>query len=352
MMNQIPFVVDTVRRQLRCDGRAADLGASDQILKFLAALASHPTPIRRGDLFADVWGRALRSSHDLGSLYVLVSRVRALLASTAGRTDLLVTTRSGYALHRDVDARLIAEAPPAASSCDHPLAILGHLDRRESIDNRTYRGLRGVSRATGYRELETLVRAGLLVRVGGGRAACYRRAQRGAQVDAGASPETPTSDREAMRARMMHPDPEVRYLARRAFHHARVEPAPQAPALAPDSIEQIFAEADPWLRARLVRGLRRHGEAAVEPARRLLADPDERVRANAIEVLTELGHGLDGKLLQKLARGSDHRTRAAALVALARLTGADVRDAVWRMLGSSAARFRESGRYVVGALAA
>lgn len=200
-MTQILFTVDTVRRQIRCDGHTAALGASDQILKFLAALAGRRTPISHADLFAAVWGRDLLNPHDLGSLYVLVSRVRALLGSVTGRTDLLVTTSPGYVFHGDVDARLIEEAPLATQSCDHPLAVLGHLERLESIDNRTYRGLRGVSRATGYRELEMLVRAGLLTRSGGGRATCYRRAHRRA--------EPALTDLESMRARRMDRDPEA-----------------------------------------------------------------------------------------------------------------------------------------------
>jgi hypothetical protein len=187
----------------------------------------------------------------------------------------------------------------------------------------------------------------------------------------------------ALRERTVHPDAEVRFLARCAYHgqspattHESVggvsasqleeglaDPSAErrwwaargcsrggSAAHARVAIDRIWRERDAWVRAELVRVIGLAGPGAGNIVSGLLADPDERVRSNALEVLVDIGHRPQDRDIEVFAEAPHHRARAAALVALAKLAGADVRGAAWQMMISKKPWLRASGRYVARAL--
>jgi hypothetical protein len=116
------------------------------------------------------------------------------------------------------------------------------------------------------------------------------------------------------------------------------------------AIDHVWQEPDAWVRAELVRVVALRGADAGNIIAGLLGDPDERVRSNALEALVGIGHRPHMGEIESIAVGPHHRARAAALVALARLAGADVRAEVWEMLISERPWLRTSGQYVVRVL--
>lgn len=182
----------------------------------------------------------------------------------------------------------------------------------------------------------------------------------------------------ALRQRTMHPTPSVRFDARRLYHEYRgamedgrtpdlAEPLIEQlrnrsaevrwrasrrcyeaadPLLLQAAAERLKDEPDAWVRAELVRATARLGAEAVDTLVPLLSDPDERVRANAVEALTDIDDKPPLVKLESLSREPHHRARAAALVALAR-HGYAIWSNLWEMWMSDKPWLRTSAEYVV-----
>lgn len=187
----------------------------------------------------------------------------------------------------------------------------------------------------------------------------------------------------ALRQRTMHPTPSVRFDARRLYHEYRgamddggtldlAEPLTDQLrhrsaevrwrasrrcfesadlALVQAAAERLKDEPDAWVRAELVRVTARLGAAAVETLVPLLSDPDERVRANAVEALTAIDDQPPLVKLESLSQEPHHRARAAALVALAK-HGYAIWSNLWDMWTSDKPWLRTSAEYVVRTLRA
>lgn len=185
-------------------------------------------------------------------------------------------------------------------------------------------------------------------------------------------------DLDALREQTMHPEPGVRFEARRLYHERRPptsdvgsvenlsaqleDPSPEVRwraarrcqrlddyELIQQAINRLAVDPDAWVRAELVRVAARRGFGAAAVLARCLRDIDERVRSNALEAFFDMPNALPIADAEAIARAHHHRARGAALVALAK-NGVDVLAAVWTMLNSPEPWFRATGEYVIRTL--
>lgn len=134
-------------------------------------------PIGKRELFEAAWkARYLGKCHD-GRLHFHIGRLRAWLGALGDGARALQRRRDGYRLalpfllrgnteHSNERASL-PSSPPAEEG------LRAMLNRTGELTNRDYATQFGVSRSAAFRALRDWTRAGLLTRVGGGRAVRY-----------------------------------------------------------------------------------------------------------------------------------------------------------------------------------
>jgi HEAT repeat protein len=116
-----------------------------------------------------------------------------------------------------------------------------------------------------------------------------------------------------------------------------------------DALTRLLrAEADPWVRASLVKavaGYRRR--VSVPLLMKYLEDEDGRVRANTVEALAELENPVVMSKILELIDDPEHRVQSAVLTALGRGRPGDIRPKIESMLASEMVWLQASAVYVI-----
>lgn len=172
--------VDLARRTAYLGGVLLDLRTMDIPFRILTAVArDHGVLVGAHRLFAEVWGRPLRSRSDLGALRFNVWNLRRTLRQLVPGQEVLTTQGNGYRVKHEILVSFIH--PPAAPRQVAGDSAILELARTEgTIDNRKMVSRLGCSRSAAGRILARLESAGLIERVGAGRTTAYRAREHGA----------------------------------------------------------------------------------------------------------------------------------------------------------------------------
>lgn len=107
-------------------------------------------------------------------------------------------------------------------------------------------------------------------------------------------------------------------------------------------------EADPWVRASLVKAVAGYKRRISLPLlMKYLEDPDGRVRANTVEALAELENPVVTSKILELIDDPEHRVQSAVLTALGRGRPGDIRPKIESMLASDLVWLQASAVYVI-----
>ena len=108
-------------------------------------------------------------------------------------------------------------------------------------------------------------------------------------------------------------------------------------------------EADPWVRASLVKAVSGYKRRLSLPLlMKFLEDPDGRVRANTVEALAELDNPMVTARLAEMVDDPEHRVQSAVLTALAKgSTTDDIRPRLESMLSTEHIWLQASAVYVI-----
>ena len=134
-------------------------------------------PVTKRELFEQAWrARYLGKSHD-GRLHFHIARLRAWLSALGEGLRVLGARRDGYRLAGRCELRGREAAPgktePLGEGLSADERLHAVLREEGELTNRDYSARFGVSRSSAFRALAAWTRAGLLTRLGNGRAARY-----------------------------------------------------------------------------------------------------------------------------------------------------------------------------------
>ncbi len=174
-----PPVLDLDRRALLLPGSVPlPLRGREIPFRLLETLIrSSGQPVTKRELFEQAWqARYLGKSHD-GRLHFHIGRLRAWLGALGEGLRVLGARRNGYRLagRCELRGRVATTDKTAPLDEDLPAEERLHAVLREAgeLTNRDYAATFGVSRSAAFRALAAWTRAGLLTRLGNGRAVRY-----------------------------------------------------------------------------------------------------------------------------------------------------------------------------------
>jgi DNA-binding winged helix-turn-helix (wHTH) protein len=171
------LMVDMSRQCASMAGEPLNLHGQRIFLGILSTLMlASGGPVSAADLFTGAWERRYNAEFDHSTLFHHISRLRSLTPLARG-DQVVASVPGGYMLSPTVSYVLVEPAPRSGIPAGNRWGLYRTLEDRRIIDNRSYRELVGVSRATALRQLAALVATGILVREGDGRGARYRYAR-------------------------------------------------------------------------------------------------------------------------------------------------------------------------------
>ncbi len=182
----LALVVDEIRGTVTTGPeRVIDSRQHETPVRLLGALLDSPgEAVPRDVLFRSVWGTAFSSSMHRSRLDFTLHRLRRLLGSTCPGRPGVRTTEAGILIELRGRSLRIRRDGPGRRWSGEPAEqmVLRLLRERGRVTNRELREESGQSRASAGRTLESLTRAGAILRRGQGRSVSYVRGSASARA--------------------------------------------------------------------------------------------------------------------------------------------------------------------------
>jgi hypothetical protein len=172
------LMIDEVRGEIHILHEGIKLENCPTLVQLLARLVrAGGGPIAAADLYEATWGYKPARSKLHNRIQVQFCDLRRTIQQVGVNREIVTSSRAGYRLAHSLRYVLV-ESVTQATVGSQWITVQQLLSEKGYVENRSYRKVRNISRASAARELRHFVQKGVLYRQGSGRSVRYRSPSR------------------------------------------------------------------------------------------------------------------------------------------------------------------------------